>query len=61
MSTLETVRPSIPVEPSRPRPQDVVLVGFAEALAAPEVVWSLVDDGFQVVAFADVANDTDDC
>jgi hypothetical protein len=29
-----------------------VLVGFAEALAAPEVVWSLVDAGFQVVAFA---------
>jgi hypothetical protein len=52
MSTLETVRPSSPVEASRTRPQDVVLVGFAEALAAPEVVWSLVDDGFQVVAFA---------
>ncbi len=32
--------------------RDIVLVGFAEALAAPEVVWSLVDDGFQVVAFA---------
>ncbi len=29
-----------------------VLVGFAEALAAPEVVWSLVDQGFHVVAFA---------
>jgi hypothetical protein len=29
-----------------------VLVGFAEALAAPEVVWSLADEGFQVVAFA---------
>jgi len=29
-----------------------VLVGFAEALAAPEVVWSLVDEGFRVVAFA---------
>ena len=28
-----------------------VLVGFAEALAAPEVVWSLVDAGFHVVAF----------
>jgi hypothetical protein len=26
-----------------------VLVGFAEALAAPEVVWSLVDAGFHVV------------
>jgi len=30
----------------------VVVVGFAEALAAPEVVWSLVDSGFTVVAFA---------
>jgi hypothetical protein len=29
-----------------------ILVGFAEALAAPEVVWSLVDEGFNVVAFA---------
>lgn len=29
-----------------------VLVGFAEALSAPEVVWSLVDDGFKVLAFA---------
>jgi predicted ATP-grasp superfamily ATP-dependent carboligase len=29
-----------------------ILVGFAEALSAPEVVWSLVDAGFQVVAFA---------
>jgi hypothetical protein len=29
-----------------------VLVGFAEALAAPEVVWSLVDAGFHVGAFA---------
>lgn len=30
----------------------LVAVGFAEALAAPEVVWSLVDSGFKVVAFA---------
>ena len=29
-----------------------VLVGFAEALAAPEVVWSLVDQQFEVIAFA---------
>lgn len=29
-----------------------VLVGFAEAIAAPEVVWSLVDQGFRVIAFA---------
>jgi hypothetical protein len=27
------------------------LVGFAEALSAPEVVWSLVDAGFRVCAF----------
>jgi hypothetical protein len=32
--------------------QHTVLVGFAEASAAPEVVWSLVDEGFRVVAFA---------
>lgn len=29
-----------------------VLVGFAEALAGPEVCWSLVDAGFRVVAFS---------
>ena len=29
-----------------------VLIGFAEALAAPEVVWSLADAGFEVHAFA---------
>ena len=32
--------------------QTTVLVGFAEAMAAPEVVWSLVDGGFRVIAFA---------
>jgi hypothetical protein len=32
--------------------QTTVLVGFAEAMSAPEAVWSLVDDGFRVVAFA---------
>jgi predicted ATP-grasp superfamily ATP-dependent carboligase len=32
--------------------QTTVLVGFAEAMAAPEVVWSLVDAGFHVIAFA---------
>jgi predicted ATP-grasp superfamily ATP-dependent carboligase len=32
--------------------QTTVLVGFAEAMSAPEVVWSLVDEGFHVVAFA---------
>ena len=29
----------------------VVLIGFAEALSAPEVVWSLIDAGFEVSAF----------
>jgi hypothetical protein len=33
-------------------PQNTVLLGFAEAMAAPEVVWSLVDAGFHVIAFA---------
>ncbi len=30
----------------------LVAVGFAEALSAPEVVWSLVDAGFKVTAFS---------
>src|SRR5262249_3645960 len=29
-----------------------VCIGFAEAISAPEVVWSLNDNGFQVEAFA---------
>jgi len=29
-----------------------VIIGFAEALSAPEVAWSLVDRGFNVVAFS---------
>jgi hypothetical protein len=33
-------------------PQPTVLLGFAEALSAPESLWSLVDAGFHVVAFA---------
>jgi predicted ATP-grasp superfamily ATP-dependent carboligase len=37
-----------PMRADRP----MVLVGFAEASAAPEVVWSLVDAGFRVTAFA---------
>jgi predicted ATP-grasp superfamily ATP-dependent carboligase len=28
-----------------------VIIGFAEALSAPEVAWSLVDHGFNVIAF----------
>jgi hypothetical protein len=33
-------------------PAAIVLVGFAEALSAPETVWSLLDGGFHVIAFA---------
>ena len=33
----------------------VVAIGFAEALSAPEVTWSLVDDGFKVIAFREEA------
>jgi len=32
--------------------QTLVVIGFAEAISAPEVLWSLVDSGFQVVAFS---------
>jgi hypothetical protein len=32
--------------------QNTVLIGFAEAMSAPEVAWSLIDAGFRVVAFA---------
>src|SRR5580704_10723918 len=32
-------------------PQTTVLIGFAEAMSAPEVTWSLLDAGFRVVAF----------
>jgi hypothetical protein len=31
--------------------QTLVAIGFAEALSGPEVAWSLVDAGFEVVAF----------
>jgi predicted glycoside hydrolase/deacetylase ChbG (UPF0249 family) len=34
------------------RTRTTVVVGFAEAIAAAEVVWSLVDSGFEVIAFA---------
>ena len=30
----------------------VVAIGFAEALSAPEVTWSLADAGFKVIAFS---------
>src|SRR5215471_15303288 len=33
-------------------PAATVIIGFANALSAPEVVWSLADAGFRVVAFA---------
>jgi hypothetical protein len=32
-------------------PGATVVIGFAESLSAPEVLWSLVDRGFSVVAF----------
>jgi len=32
-------------------PKPTVLIGFAEAISAPEVAWSLLDDNFNVVAF----------
>src|SRR4051812_7186871 len=34
------------------RAECLILVGFAEAMSAPEVVWSLVDRGYRVAAFA---------
>jgi hypothetical protein len=34
------------------RQSALVVLGFAEALSAPEVAWSLVDAGFRVVAFS---------
>jgi predicted ATP-grasp superfamily ATP-dependent carboligase len=33
-------------------PTGLAVIGFAEALSAPEVAWSLIDAGFKVVAFA---------
>jgi len=38
--------------PGRRTPRATVLVGFAEAATAPEVAWSLVDEGCDVIAFA---------
>lgn len=32
--------------------ENTILLGFAEALAAPEAVWSLIDYGFSVVVFS---------
>ncbi|HSS95415.1 MAG TPA: hypothetical protein VLK33_00215, partial [Terriglobales bacterium] len=32
--------------------KSTVLVGFAEAMSAPEVVWSLADQGYKIIAFA---------
>jgi predicted ATP-grasp superfamily ATP-dependent carboligase len=30
----------------------IIIIGFAEALSAPEVAWSLLDHGFEVLAFS---------
>jgi predicted ATP-grasp superfamily ATP-dependent carboligase len=38
--------------PAVATPGRSVLIGFADALAAPETAWSLVDAGYDVVAFA---------
>jgi len=40
-STVETITSGV-----------LVAIGFAEALSAPEVAWSLVDAGYSVIAFA---------
>lgn len=40
------------------RSEDVVIIGFAEALSAPEVAWSLVDAGYRVIAFAREGRDS---
>lgn len=42
------LEPVSPLQMSR----TIALIGFAEALAAPEAAWSLADEGFQVIAFA---------
>ena len=44
---MNDIQPGQPVESL----QGKVLVGFAEAISAPEVVWSLADAGFEVFAF----------
>ena len=31
--------------------REIIFIGFAEALSAPEVAWNLLDHGFQVMAF----------
>lgn len=49
---LDWLTPQAPIGEAAGSPPAVVLVGFAEALSAPEVVWSLVDGGFRVIAFA---------
>jgi predicted ATP-grasp superfamily ATP-dependent carboligase len=38
-------------EPSHHGAAATVIIGFAESLSAPEVAWSLVDQGYSVVAF----------
>ena len=52
------VSDSVDMLPNSDQIRPVVLVGFAEAASAPEVVWSLVDDGFDVVAFAREGRDS---
>lgn len=44
--------PSYGAAPSTEAVRPLVCIGFAEALSAPEVLWSLVDAGYRVIAFA---------
>src|SRR2546421_8449942 len=40
-----------PSSPGGPQPKPRALIGFAEAVAGPETAFSLIDAGFEVVAF----------
>lgn len=49
----QVMKPSEGINGTPSSPSKVlVVIGFAEALAAPEVLWSLVDAGYDVLAFA---------
>ena len=38
--------------PEQPHSKGLVVIGFAESFSSPEVTWSLVEAGYEVVAFA---------
>ena len=48
----KTFTPALVTSPGRRTTRATVLIGFAEAATAAEVVWSLVDAGCDVIAFA---------